>query len=270
MQSFEPFDRAARRRARDRAATLIAGRTEILAYVADELAARAKMLGPAAEGPELRIGLLLPPPAGAFSCDPGWALARCHGAVQCDEDRLPFSDESFGQITALMTLSGVNDLPGALILCRRALRQGGRFVAAFPAGWSLGAVREAFLAADVAAGGGIAARLGPTVDPAEAAGLLQRAGFVEPVVEVDTLTIRVSSLMALARDVRAHGDSGWLAARARGLTTPRRWASAEAVFAEGADPDGRVPVELQLLFLSGRAPCTEARSGAVHETGLKE
>ena len=30
-------------------------------------------------------------------------------------------------------------------------------------------------------GGGVPARLGPTVDPAEAAGLLQRAGFVEPV-----------------------------------------------------------------------------------------
>lgn len=254
MQSFEPFDRAARRRARDRAASLIAGRGEILAHVEDELEARAEMLGPATDGPELRIGLLLPPPAGAIGCDPGWVPARCHRGVQCDEDRLPFADDCFGRITALMTLEGVNDLPGALILCRRALKPGGRFMAAFPAGWSLGAVREAFLAADVAAGGGVPARLGPTVDPAEAAGLLQRAGFVEPVVEVDTLTIRVSNLVAVARDVRAHGDSGWLAARARGLTTPRRWAAAEAAFAEAADAEGRVSVELQLLFLSGRAP----------------
>ncbi len=254
MERFEPFDRSARRRARDRAAGLIAGRAQILSHIEAELQARATLLGPAADGPELRIGLLLPPPAGAIACDPGWALARAHGGVQCEEDRLPFADARFGRISALMTLGGVNDLPGALILCRRALKPGGRFMAAFPAGWSLGAVREAFLTADVAGGGGVAARLGPTVDPAEAAGLLQRAGFVEPVVEVDTLTIRVSNLMALARDVRAHGDSGWLAARARSLTTPRRWAAAEAAFARGADEDGRVPVELQLLFLSGRAP----------------
>lgn len=254
MERFEPFDRNARRRARDRAAGLIAGRAQILSHVEAEMAARAALLGPAPDGPELRIGLLLAPPPGAIACDPGLALARLHGGVQCDEDRLPFADGSFGRITALMTLAGVNDLPGALLLCRRALKPGGRFIAAFPAGWSLGAVREAFLAADVAAGGGVAARLGPTVDPAEAAGLLQRAGFVEPVVEVDTLTIRVSSLMALARDVRAHGDSGWLAARARGLTSPRRWAAAETAFARSADVDGRIPVELQLLFLSGRAP----------------
>ena len=254
MQSFEPFDRASRRRARDRAAGLIDSHTEILAYVEGELEARAELLSPAAEGPELRIGLLLPPPPGAIGCDPSQVLARRHGGVQCDEDRLPFGDARFGRITALMTLGGVNDLPGALILCRRALNTGGRFIAAFPAGWSLGVVREAFLAADVAGGGGVPARLGPTVDPAEAAGLLQRAGFVEPVVEVETLTIRVASLMALARDVRAHGESGWLAARSRGLTTPRRWAAAEAGFAQTADSARRVSVALQLLFLSARAP----------------
>ena len=49
------------------------------------------------------------------------------------------------------------------------------------------------------AGGGVPARLGPTVDPAEAAGLLQRAGFVEPVAEVETLTLRYRSLADLAR-----------------------------------------------------------------------
>ncbi|MBS3962831.1 MAG: methyltransferase domain-containing protein [Sandarakinorhabdus sp.] len=254
MQSFEPFDRAARRRARDRAAGLIAGRTQILAHVAGELEARAQLQGPAIEGPDLRIGLLLSPPPAAFGCDPGWVLARRHRGVQCDEDRLPFADESFARITALMTLCGVNDLPGALILCRRALKKGGRFFAAFPAGWSLGAVRAAFLAADAAAGGEVHARLGPALDPAEAAGLLQRAGFVEPVVEVDTLTIRVANLVALARDVRAHGDSGWLEARARGLMTPRRWAAAESAFAEAADAEGRVSVDLQLLFISARAP----------------
>lgn len=254
MERFEPFDRKARRRARDRAAALIAGRTQILSHVEAELAARAALLGPSADGPHLRIGLLLPPPAGALACDPSFVLAKRHGGVQCDEDRLPFADASIGRVTALMTLGGVNDLPGALILIRRALKPGGRFLAAFPAGWSLGAVRDAFLAADVAAGMGVAPRLGPTVDPAEAAGLLQRAGFVEPVAEVDSLTIRFCGLVALARDVRAHGDSGWLAARARGLMTPRRWAAAEAAFAQRADADGRIPVDLQLLFLAGRAP----------------
>lgn len=252
MQQFVPFDSFARRRARDRAAGLIAGRGQVLAHVADELAARATLLGDAPEGLELVIGLLHPPAPHVVGLDPSPELATRFSGTAGDEDARHFDDGSFARITAMMTLHGVNDLPGALLLCRRLLMTGGRFQAALPAGFSLAAVREAFLAADVAAGGGVPARLGPTVDPAEAAGLLQRAGFVEPVAEVETLKLRYRSLADLARDVRAHGDSGWLSGRARGLTTPRRWAAAETVFAEGAETDGRVPVEVQILYLSGR------------------
>jgi SAM-dependent methyltransferase len=254
MADHDPFDREARRRARDRAAGLIIGREQLLRHVAEELAARRALLGEAPEGPELWIGLLLPPPPGATGLDPSPLLAARHGGLAGDEDRRHFADGSFARITAFLTLHGVNDLPGALLLCRRALLPGGRFQAALPAGLSLGRVRQAFLEADVAAGGALLPRVGPTVDPAEAAGLLLRAGFVEPVAEVDTLRLRHGSLAALARDVRAHGDSGWLAARRRGLTTPARWAAAEARFATGAEPDGRVTTEVQLLYLSARAP----------------
>ena len=253
MAENGPFDRVARRRARDRAAGLIAGRDQMLWHVADELAERRQLLGTAPEGPELWIGLMLPPP-GVEGLDPSPHLAAAHGGLTGDEDQRHFADSHFARITAFMTLHGVNDLPGALLLCRRALMPGGRFQAAFPAGFSLGVVREAFLEADVSAGGGVSARVGPTVDPAEAAGLLQRAGFLDPVAEVDTLTLRYQSLTDLARDVRAHGDSGWLASRAHGLTTPRRWAAAEAVFARDAAADGRVGVEVQILYLSAKAP----------------
>ncbi len=252
MVDFQPFERMARSRARDRAAGLIGGRDQLLRHVDKEMAARGEMLGPPVVGSELRIGLLLPPPEGAAGLDPSPVLAGRHGGVTGDEDRRIFPDASFARITALMTLHGVNDLPGALLLCRRMLVPGGRFQAALPAGFSAGAVREAFLEADIAGGTGVPPRLGPTVEAASAAGLLQRAGFMEPVAEVETLTLRYRSLADFARDARAHGDTGWLAGRMRGLTTPRRWALAEAAFAAGADADGRVPVEVQILYLSGK------------------
>ena len=153
-----------------------------------------------------------------------------------------------------MTLHGVNDLPGALLLCRRMLLPGGHFAAAFPAGHCLGAVRQAFLEADSAQGGSVSPRVGPTVDPAQGAGLLQRAGFVDPVGDVETLTVRYRSLADLARDVRANGDSGWLEARSRHFTSKARWAAAEAIFQKQAEADGKVPVSLQILYLSAKAP----------------
>lgn len=233
---------------------LIGSRGELLAHVAAELQERRRLLGVSPGGESLWIGLLGGLPAGQTGMDPSAALAARHGGIAGDEDQRHVDDGRFAHITAFMTLHGVNDLPGALVLCRRALVPGGRFQAAFAAGQSLANVRGAFLEADVAAGRGVAPRVGPTVDPAEAAGLLQRAGFVEPVAEVDTLRVRHGTLRDLALDVRAHGDSGWLAARGRGLTTPARWAAAEALFAREADPDGRVTTEVQILYLSGKVP----------------
>ncbi len=251
---FLPFDPAARRRARDRAAGLIAGRAEVLAHLWAELEARAALRGPAPEGPHLVIGLLHPPPPGTLRLDPSPRLAALHQGAVAEEDALPAGLPPLARMTAFMTLHGVNDLPGALLLARRALRPGGHFEAVLPAGVSLLAVRAAFLEADEAAGRGVPPRVGPTVDPAQGAGLLQRAGLADPVAEVETLTLRYRSLADLARDARAHGDTGWLSARTRHLTTPGRWAAAEAAFARGSGPDGRVPVDVQLLYLSGKAP----------------
>ena len=252
-KSFEPFDRHARRRARDRAARLIGAHTGILQFAEEEMIARAAMAGPSPKGPELRIGLLLPPPPGAVAADPSFVLAQRHGGVQCDEDRLPFADGSFARISCLMTLHGVNDLPGALVLMRRALLPGGRFGAVFPAGLALPTVRQAFLAADCANGGAASPRVGPTVDPAEAGSLLVRAGFTEPVAEVQELKIRYRSLADLARDVRAHGESGWLSARSRLPLRRAVLAAASDVFAANRQ-DGRIEATVELLFLTARAP----------------
>lgn len=254
MPQAEPFDRAARRRARDRAWPPAVESAFIHEHVAGELAERIAFGGEVPDGPELRIGLFDVPHPGAIALDPGFRAARARQGIQADEDRLPIADDSLSRITAFMTLHGVNDLPGALILARRALKKGGRLFAAFPGGFSLAALREAFLTADAASGRGVAPRLGPSVDPSEAAGLLQRAGFVEPVVDVDTLTVRYSSLQRLARDVRAVGDSGWLQARRRGLQTPGAWAAAEQAFAALADDGGKVPVEVQIIYMAARAP----------------
>jgi hypothetical protein len=74
------------------------------------------------------------------------------------------------------------------------------------------------------------------------------------VVDVETLTVRYRRLADLAHDVRRAGDSGWLAARDRRPMARARWAAAEAAFAERAEADGKVPVAVQILYLTARAP----------------
>ena len=187
--------------------------------------------------------------------------ARLPGALRCglasgdvfaEEDRLPFADASFDLVVSAGVLQGVGDLPGALVLARRVLVPDGLFVASLFGGATLAEVRADLLAAEVAVTGRAAARTHPAVDPREAGGLLQRAGFALPVADIDTLTVRYDHLFALLADVRGMGEGNALAAR-----EPLRrdvLADAAARFAARAGPDGRIAVRVDVVTLTGWAP----------------
>ncbi len=239
----EPFDRAAWRRQRARAGSdflapeLAAELAARIAAAGRDFAVAVDLGGSGATGRALTIALDAVPPRGGRG-----------GALVADADRLPLADGSVDLIAAL-GLHAVNDLPGALILARRALRPDGLFVAAVIGGATLEQVRADLLAAEVALTGRAAARILPMVDPAAAPGLLQRAGFADPVVDVDRLTVRYDSLAGVLRDLRDAGAGNIL----HGRVPLRRDVLADAArrFATRAE-GGRVGVTVEVLYLTGR------------------
>lgn len=127
----------------------------------------------------------------------------------------PFTLDSFDLVASLGTLHNANDLPGALIHIRNALRPGGLAIASFVGAGSLQGLREAMLAAD---GDRPAPRLHPAVDVRAAGQLLQRVGWGDPVVDSRSLSARFSSLGSLVADLRAQGLSNCLANPGPALT----------------------------------------------------
>lgn len=254
----EPFDRTARRRHRDRAANTFAPHAFLKDAIADELCARLSEVNRRfAAALDLgchdgRLGRRLNVETCTFA-DAGEAFARMAGGVVCDEDRLPFADDSFDLVVSAGSLHGVNDLPGALVQIRRALKPDGLFLAGFFGGESLVQLRRALIEAESAQRGGISARVSPMVDIAQAGALLQRAGFAMPVVDIDTVTVRYDHLFALANELRGMGETNMLAARSRsGLRRDVLTAAASAFAAQGAN--GRVGVTVQIIYLTGWAP----------------
>lgn len=139
--------------------------------------------------------------------DTSHALADCAGGVVCDEDRLPFADESFDLVISLGVLDTVDDLPGALVLIRRTLKPGGLFLAALPGAGGLQTLKTA-----LGTGDGVA-RFHPQIDARSAGDLLSRAGFALPVAEVETVEARYRSLHRLFGDLRANGFTNALRER---------------------------------------------------------
>ncbi|HLM40170.1 MAG TPA: methyltransferase domain-containing protein [Microvirga sp.] len=177
------------------------------------------------------------------------------GGVLGDEERLPFGGEAFDLAVSLLALQGVNDLPGALIQIRRALKPDGLLMAALLGGGTLAELRQAFAQAEGELEGGASPRVAPFADLRDLGGLLQRAGFALPVTDSDIFRVRYASPFALMQDLRRMGLTNALNDRRK---TPLRRATllrAADIYAERfADPDGRVRATFEIVWLSGWAP----------------
>ncbi len=252
------FDRRALRRHRDRSATAAADGGFLLREVAERLADRLDDVTaafPLALDIGARDGVLARKLKGRggietlVRLEPSETLCRAGGglAVVGEEDRLPFGRRCFDLVTSNLALHWTEDLPGALVQIKRALKPGGLFLASLFGGETLSELRRALLAADAAVSGGAAPRVSPFADLRDAAGLLQRAGFDMPVADLDTIRVSYDSPFRLMADLRAMGETNALAAR------PRHFAR-RALFAElAAQHTGRQTTTFQIIYLSGWA-----------------
>jgi SAM-dependent methyltransferase len=172
-----------------------------------------------------------------------------------DDEALPFAAGAFDLIAAPLSLTLVNDLPGALVQVRRALRPDGLFLAVLAGAGTLAELREVFALAESELRGGVSPRVAPFADIRDLGGLLQRAGFALPVADVETLTLRYPDALALMRDLAIAGLANPLTERSRRPTTRALLARVAAAYRDrAADADGRIIATLNLVWLSGWAP----------------
>jgi SAM-dependent methyltransferase len=256
------FDRRLLRARRVRAAALEPA-TFLLERVADDLAAR---LSAVLRGFDVAVDLGTPGDqvrralagrvgaivaAGPIAAE----LVGARLAVVADEEALPFRDGSLDLAVSALALQFVNDLPGTLIQIRRALKPDGLLLAAMIGGDSLAELRAAFAEAEAEIEGGMSPRVAPFADLRDLGALLQRAGFALPVTDVDRITVRYPSALALMHDLRRMGAGNALVERRR---TPLRRATLRRVlenYAERfADADGRVRATFEIVWLSGWVP----------------
>ncbi|MDB5450979.1 MAG: SAM-dependent methyltransferase [Phenylobacterium sp.] len=180
---------------------------------------------------------------------------RAGPRVVLDEERLPFAAESLDLMVSTLGLHWTNDVVGALIQVRRALKPDGLFIGAFLGGATLTELRQSLVAAESEIWGGAGSRVSPFADTIDAANLLQRAGFALPVADVDRVTVRYEHPLKLLADLRQMGETSVLADRhPRALTRTVLARTSEIYLERYAGADGRIPATFEILTLTGWAP----------------
>lgn len=190
------------------------------------------------------------------------AAARDAGAgglptpvVAGDEEALPFADGVFDLVVSNLSLHWVNDLPGALVQIRRALKSDGLFLATLFGGDTINELRRALAEAEIAEEDGLSPRVSPFADVRDAGALLQRADFALPVADADTVTVSYAEPMQLMADLRGMGESNAVLLSRKGFTRRNTLAAATKRYKDlYAGADGRVPASFQIVTLTGWAP----------------
>lgn len=161
----------------------------------------------------------------------------------------PLDAGPFDLILHDTSLASINDLPGALLHLRHALKPDGLFIANIVGAGSLPALRTAMLAAEPDRPH---PRLHPQIDNRTASALLQRAGFTQQVVDGHTLTVRYSALPTLVGDLRDQGLGSVLAEHPPPLGR-EAYRRAQEAFRRNADTGGRVSERFEIITLTAWA-----------------
>jgi malonyl-CoA O-methyltransferase len=166
--------------------------------------------------------------------------ARAPGLVCADAERLPLAGASCELAFSNLTLQWCR--PEAVFAeVARVLATGGLFLFSTFGPDTLKELRAAFAAVDGDA------HVNTFVDMHDLGDGLVAAGFADPVMEMETLTLEYASVEAVARDLKAIGAHNALPNRPRGLSGRRRWARMVERY-EAMRRDGALPATFEVLY----------------------
>jgi NADH dehydrogenase [ubiquinone] 1 alpha subcomplex assembly factor 5 len=260
------FDRALLQHRRARAAANAHNHDFLLARVADDFAERLSIVQrtfsnglniESAHGPVSAQLRQLPNVTILIDADPVSAhLAQCpQPHLTADLEAFHADPETYDLVVSALSLHVVNDLPGALIQLRRAMRPDGLLLASLLGGDTLTELRQAWLIAEEEVTGGASPRVAPFADVRALGALLQRAGFALPVADTDVVKVTYASPLHLMRELKAMGASNMLHARRRVPVTRALLLRACEIYQERfGTPDGRIPATFEIITLTAWVP----------------
>jgi malonyl-CoA O-methyltransferase len=181
-------------------------------------------------------------------------LLRRFDRVLADAATLPLRDASVDMLFSSLMLQWCNDPDQVLQECRRVLRPGGvlHFTTLGPD--TLLELRKSWQAADPGH-----AHVNRFVDMHDLGDALMRAGFTEPVLDVERYTLTYDDARSLMRDLKAIGAHNATAGRARGLTGKSTLARMLAAY-EGFRREGKLPATYEVVFAQAWCPTGPVRT----------
>ena len=143
--------------------------------------------------------------------------------IVMDEENMAFADNKFDLIISVLNLHSVNDLPGCFIRLKESLKPGGVLIASMFGESNLFQLGQSLMKAELDVLNGASPRVMPSIRMDQLGGLLQRAGFILPVIDSDNVEVHYKHPLDLIRDLRDMGETNILFNRNRKYLGKKFW-----------------------------------------------
>ena len=180
---------------------------------------------------------------------PWWRLLLGRGmqALCGDIERLPLRSAAFGMIWSNLALQWVNDPPRAFAEFRRVLAPGGLLMFSTFGPDTLKELRTAYQGVDRYS------HVNRFIDLHDLGDMLVHAGFADPVMDMEILTLTYADVRALMHDLKAIGAHNMTAGRRPGMTARTALAAVERDY-EALRRNGRLPATFEVVYGHAWAP----------------
>lgn len=158
-----------------------------------------------------------------------------------DIERLPLARDSIDLVWSNLTLQWVGDLEATVREVHRVLRPGGLFAFSTFGPDTLKELRQAFAGIDGYA------HVNRFTDLHDIGDMLVYAGFANPVMEMEFITLTYADLGSMLRELKAIGADTVLEGRRMGLMGRRLWQRVSDNY-ERLRRDGRLPATFEVIY----------------------
>jgi malonyl-CoA O-methyltransferase len=177
----------------------------------------------------------------------GW-LRKKPQCLCADAERLPLKDNTIELLVSNLMLQWSNDLPAIFAGFQKVIAPNGLLMFTTFGPDTLKEMRESWATIDNIP------HTSQFIDMHDIGDALLQAGFADPVMDMEKITMTYDSVRDLMRDIKNIGASNATQGRAKGLMGKQRLAAFETAYESFKHTDGSYPVTWEVLYGHAWAP----------------
>ncbi|MDD4929455.1 MAG: malonyl-ACP O-methyltransferase BioC [Gallionella sp.] len=184
--------------------------------------------------------------------------------VCADVEALPLASDSLELVWSNLALQWCNDLPATFVELNRVLKVDGLLMFSTFGPDTLKELRQAFSGVDAHT------HLSRFADMHDIGDMLMQAGFAEPVMDMEYLTLTYDDVRGVLQDLKAIGAHNATAGRSQGLMGKSAWARLLENY-EKLRRDGKLPATYEVVYGHAwkPAPRVTREGAAIIKTSFK-